>query len=479
MKIINNIPALQGLNSFHYNNGLLNASAQKLSSGLRITKSADDVSGYAISNKIRTQVQGTKQANNNAMDGIAIVQTAEGSLEEVHDMLQRMRELAIQSANNTNVSIDRSQIQKEMDHLIAEINTITGNSEFNTMPLLKGGKPLAEAPFIVELKRTVDENGDEISDLTNNPRLARLDEYAQYKVQILNSATAEPGSGFTLDGVVFEYYDSDEGLYKGSAQPIDIKKARPDGSTSDVLHMYNITPGFKNFVFSEEGGEFKLTAKEKGSAGNYMVAHMGGTPTNNIKTQIGANAHQLLDLKLDAISSTTLGLMAPTGTPGYKEASNGGKPVSLPSYGGTPVTLPLNNTEMSPSSFKFENDESNNAVNFASAVPLTSSNIEYSGLNVMDDDSIQFSIQAIDKAIAKVSKARSYIGAAQNRLQYTIEDLDVTEETMTETFSKIRDTDMAAEMTEFTRTDVLTQSAVSMLAKANELPSLVMQLLQN
>ncbi|ONI47981.1 hypothetical protein AN644_00340, partial [Candidatus Epulonipiscium fishelsonii] len=316
MKINNNIPALQGLNALHQNTGALNSSLEKLSSGLRINKAADDVAGMAISQKMKTQVQGLKQANNNAMDGISMIQTAEGSLNEVHDMLQRMRELSIQAANGTYGTSDREQIQKEIDHLISEINTTSRNTEFNTMPLLNGGTPVAEASFEIKLKRTVDENGVEIADLTSDPRLATLDEYAEYTVQILDSSAATAGTGFTLDGVVFEYYNSANGPYIGMAQPIDISQKEPLGSTSDVLKSYNDSPGFDNFVFKEDAGEFKLTAKEKGSIGNYMISSPGGIPQTNIGLQIGANANQLLEVKLGSMSSYELGLSAPPGTPG-------------------------------------------------------------------------------------------------------------------------------------------------------------------
>ncbi len=302
------------------------------------------------------------------------------------------------------------------------------------MPLLTGGEPLEEAPFTIELKRTVDEDGNEIADLTTDKRLATLDEYAQYKIQILDSSTADEGTGFTIDGVVFEYYDSANGPYTGTAQPIDISKKEPFGSTSDVLKAYNDSPGFDNFVFEEGGGEFTLTAKEKGSAGNYMVGHAGGTPATNIGIQIGANANQILDVELESMSSYVLGLSAPPGTPGYGDAANIEEGVGI---------------EMTRA-----------------------------GLDFTNEDSIHYAIDALDKAINKVSSIRSSLGAYQNRLEHTVENLGVSEANMTTSLSQIRDTDMAAEMAEYTRTNVLTQSATAMLAKANELPNTVLQLIQ-
>ncbi|ONI40674.1 hypothetical protein AN640_08445 [Candidatus Epulonipiscium fishelsonii] len=429
MKINSNIPALQGLNALHQNTGALNKSLEKLSSGLKINKAADDVAGMAISQKMRTQVQGLKQANDNAMDGISMIQTAEGSLNEVHDMLQRMRELAIQSANGTYGEVDRAQIQKEIDHLTSEINITAGNTEFNQMPLLNGGTPLAEVDgFKMELKRTVDKDGNQIADLeTDGLRLVTLDEYAQYEVTL---PTGPKGAGFTIDGVVFEFYDSSLAPYEGSAVPIDVNGV-DTGTTKDVLTNYDTSPGFDNFNFD---GSNIFTAKERGSKGNYMIAPNGGIPKTNINIQIGANANQLLEVRLESLSSQKLGLSASPGTPGYGAAANIEEGVGI--------------------------------------------DITRAGLDFTEEDSIHYAIGALDEAIDKVSSTRSALGAYQNRLEHTVENLGVSEENMTTSLSQIRDTDMAEEMAEYTRTNVLTQSATAMLSKANELPNTVLQLIQ-
>lgn len=454
MKINNNTPALQGLNAMHRNTGALNKSLEKLSSGLRINKAADDVAGMAISQKMRTQVQGLKQANNNAMDGISMIQTAEGSLNEVHDMLQRMRELSIQAANGTYGTDDREQIQKEIDHLISEINTTSRNTEFNTMPLLNGGDPITNSGFKMMLVGAIsDANEDGIIDVPNqegfvdfqtedldadevigesssfpgiydDARLATVKEKAVYKMT--NPPVPAVGAGFTIDGVAFEYYDIDQGPYTGTAVPIEM-----DDNLDVILTEYADSPGFDHFEFD---GKDIFTAKEKTSAGNYMVAYDGGVPPVNIGIQIGANANQLLEVKLGSLSSRELGLSAPPGTPGYGVAANIEEGIGV--------------------------------------------DMSQAGLNVTAEDDIHYSIAAIDFAIAKVSATRSSMGAYQNRLEHTVENLGVSEENMTMSLSQIQDTDMAAEMAEYTRTNVLTQSATAMLGKANELPNTVLQLIQ-
>ncbi|ONI47098.1 hypothetical protein AN644_01650, partial [Candidatus Epulonipiscium fishelsonii] len=349
---------------------------------------------------------------------------------------------------------DREQIQKEIDHLISEINTTSRNTEFNTMPLLNGGDPITNSGFKMMLVGAIsDQNEDGIIDdgegfvefatedldadgvtgesssfsgIYDDARLATVKEKAVYKMTPPDSANIIVGAGFTIDGVAFEYYDIDQGPYTGTAVPIEL-----EDNLDQILTEYADSPGFDHFEFD---GTDTFTAKEKTSAGNYMIAYDGATPPVNIGIQIGANANQLLEVKLGSLSSRELGLSAPPGTPGYGVAANIEEGIGI---------------EMSRA-----------------------------GLNLTEDDDIHYAIGAIDKAINKVSSTRSSMGAYQNRLEHTVENLGVSEENMTMSLSQIQDTDMAAEMAEYTRTNVLTQSATAMLSKANELPNTILQLIQ-
>ncbi|MFK3937726.1 flagellin [Alkalihalobacillus sp. NPDC078783] len=276
MKINNNIQALNAYRNLSQNQIHTSKNLEKLSSGLRINRAADDAAGLAISEKMRSQIRGLDMAERNALDGVSLMQTAEGAMQEVHSMLQRMRELAVQAANDTNDEFDRDQIQDEIDQLVKEIDSISTKTEFNSKKLL---------------------NGD----------------------------------------------------------------------------------------------------------------------LGTIKFQIGPNAEQSVDFTIPEMNAEKLGI----------------DEISVKDSEGT------------------------------------------SGNAAAED-----AIEKLDVAIANVSKNRSTLGAIQNRLEHTINNLQVTKENLTSSESRIRDADMALEMTEFTRNNILNQSATAMLAQANQLPQGVLQLLQ-
>ena len=270
MKINNNIQALNAYRNLSQNQIHTSKNLEKLSSGLRINRAADDAAGLAISEKMRSQIRGLDMAERNALDGVSLMQTAEGAMQEVHSMLQRMRELAVQAANDTNDSFDRAQIQDELDQLSSEIDSISEKTEFNSKKLLDGN----------------------------------------------------------LTGIQF---------------------------------------------------------------------------------QIGPNTGQSVSFDIPKMDSVEL---------------------------------------------------------------------ELTGLSVSTNALASSAIETLDKAIETVSKSRSTLGAIQNRLEHTINNLQVTKENLTSSESRIRDADMAKEMTEFTRNNILNQSATAMLAQANQLPQGVLQLLQ-
>ena len=276
MKINHNISALNAYRNLATNTTNTNKNLEKLSSGLRINKASDDAAGLAISEKMRSQIRGLNMAERNALDGVSLIQTAEGSLSSVHEMLQRMRELAVQSANGTFEDQDREAIQEEFNQLSQEIDRVSENTEFNELPLLNGSKG-------------------------------------------------------------------------GNGGPLELD-----------FH-------------------------------------------------IGANEGQTITLEIQKMSAEELGI---------------------------------------------------------------------DSLNVQSSDAAATAISKIDAAIAKVSAERSNLGAVQNRLEHTITNLQTMSENLTSAESRIRDVDMALEMTEFTKNTILNQAAQAMLAQANQLPQGVLQLLK-
>ena len=273
MIINNNIPALNTHRQMGINQNAMQKSMEKLSSGLRINRAGDDAAGLAISEKMRGQIRGLDQASRNAQDGVSLIQTAEGALNETHSILQRMRELAVQSSNDTNTDADRGELQKEVEALEKEINRIAGNTEFNTKKLL--------------------------------------------------------------------------------------------------------------------GGE-------------------AGTEVFNGKFHVGANAGQSIDLAIENMRASGLGI---------------------------------------------------------------------SGISISGQVSANNAISGINAAIETVSAQRSALGAVQNRLEHTIANLDNSSENLSAAESRIRDVDMAKEMMEMTKSNILSQASQSMLAQANQQPQSVLQLL--
>ncbi|UTR13017.1 flagellin [Evansella sp. LMS18] len=358
MKINNNIQALNAYRNLNQNQFHTSKNLEKLSSGLRINKAADDAAGLAISEKMRSQIRGLKQAERNSLDGISLIQTAEGAMQEIHAMLQRMRELAVQAANDTNQEADREQIQKEINQLEEEINSISKNTEFNTKKLLDTDDNTLKFQIGANTDQTISIT---IPKMDMQTLLAEKSNEAGDNSDPANDNTTDPASG--------------QGDEPGAADGEDGEGANAEASAFAILASE------ENNVDEEEINEDDGDAQEN-----------------------------------PAVDSN--------GTDGNDEGGSG-------------------------------------SVN---------------KIDVLEDPA--GAITRIDIAISNVSNARSTLGAAQNRLEHTINNLQITHENLTAAESRIRDADMALEMTEFTRNNILNQSATAMLAQANQLPQGVLQLLQ-
>lgn len=306
MRINHNIPALRTLNQLTHVNDKTAKTMERLSSGLRINRSSDDAAGMAIANKMDAQVRGLKQANRNAMDGISMIQTAEGALNETHAILQRMRELAVQASNGVYEEADLKKVQDEINELTSEINRIGNETEFNKKSLLKG------------------------------------------------EGAVDPATG--------------------------------------------------------------AAAKQE------------------VTLQVGANKDQTMKVELGDMRAEALGLVGTAGDPGFTA---------------TNTVVNGNNTTPNQAAVSVETQANAGAA-----------------------------IEKFDAAIEKVSEQRGKLGAFQNRLEHTVNNLSVSEENLTASMSRIQDADMAEEMSTFTQQNVLSQAATAILAQANQRPQQVLQLLQ-
>ena len=370
-------------------------STEKLSSGYRINRAADDAAGLSIPEKMRKQIRGLDQASTNAEDGVSCVQTAEGALTEVHSMLQRMNELSVQASNGTLSEDDRSNIQDEVDQLITEIDRVSETTKFNETYLLKG-----------------DEN----------------------KTKVTNKVFSSPQMGM-------------------------VKDAMADGSTLEVKTAMDNT-GKTVYTFTSgiaEGGTW---------AGKKVIAN-GGTAGAGEITVDDAKAAELTAMNSVITSyADEMGIGAIT----LKEGDN--------NVMSTSKTFTYNDA-LNVSLHVGADSSDNNKISM-NIESMSSDYLGIKGLKVSGKTYLQAtgSIDTISDAISKVSKQRSELGAVQNRLEHTINNLDNVAENTETAESRIRDTDMAEEMVNYSKNNILAQAGQSMLAQANQSNQGVLSLLQ-
>ncbi|MEE6134126.1 flagellin [Priestia aryabhattai] len=409
MRINHNIAALNTYRQFGNANAAQSKSMEKLSSGLAINKAGDNAAGLAISEKMRGQIRGLDQAGKNAQDSISMIQTAEGALNETHDILQRMRELAVQAGNDTNTGTDRGEIQKEINQLTSEINRIGNTTEFNNQKLLNatsgtqvGGSPAVPGTPATTIASATDMTAGGTNTASGEATISGTFTGAADETLTLQKTA----TGWSVDGGTSDVsLTGDTFTYKGMT--IDISAAKGDAATGDT--------------WTQD-----------------LTAAVAGTPATGAKsqftTQIGANENQTMTLEFEDMRAAALGITGTAGNAGFTTAAT--------------VT-----------------DGTNNTANEAA-------------LDVSSAENAGKAVTAIQSAIEKVSAERSKLGANQNRLEHTINNLATSSENLTAAESRIRDVDMAKEMMNQTKNSILSQAAQAMLAQANQQPQGVLQLLR-
>ena len=390
-------------------------STEKLSSGYKINRAADDAAGLSISEKMRKQIRGLTQASSNAQDGISAVQTAEGALNEVQDMLQRMNELAVKAANGTNSEDDRNYIQDEVNQLIKEIDRVSTTTKFNETYLLKGDDTV---------KFTATPTAGLATTLTDGSDTAQ----AEIKITIAaNSYKTEGGKSdvtFSLMGKNFsvrlEETDDNKTLATKLAKAMNENKI-----TDSNVGAFTAS--------ADDAGKITLTAAEKGKVADTTVIKDGakltaeGTGVLTLDLHVGADSTSDNQISVDIkqMSATVLGLKTGNSTTGD-----------------------------------------------------ATGDLDTLLVNGKDDKNARAAIDTIASALQEVSKQRSALGAAQNRLEHTISNLDNVVENTTSAESSIRDTDMATEMVKYSNNNILAQAGQAMLAQANQSNQGVLSLLQ-
>ena len=504
MVVQHNMQAMNANRMLNVTTSAQSKSTEKLSSGYRINRAADDAAGLTISEKMRKQIRGLDQASTNAQDGVSSVQTAEGALTEVHSMLQRMNELATQAANGTNSKdSDRQAIQDEIDQLTTEIDRVSETTKFNETYLLKGEagtKTINMKAHDAGLKGTLTDNGDGT---------------ATFVMDTLNAGdkVSIGGKNYTIGGT------SDDLESAFGKNGLDIDTKHQDISVNGTTYKY-----------------YDATVKTKDSktitAGYYSadpstLADQAAATATGVNGQVTAN---LAALKTNAPAGSTITVGTKTVTLMKDDGKKGGtasdgiddtdttviskkKAYELASkellkanqigdtkgsakvgVGNTTTAIDLKN---GTGTFQIQTGSAEVANSLAFSLhvgadadmtnkiqvnidAMDSASLGIKGLNVKDDsgNAATYAVDAISDAISKVSSQRSSLGAVQNRLEHTINNLDNVVENTTTAESRIRDTDMAEEMVNYSKNNILAQAGQSMLAQANQSNQGVLSLLQ-
>ena len=389
MIINHNMNALNAHRNMGVNNTAAGKSMEKLSSGLRINRAGDDAAGLAISEKMRGQIRGLTQASRNSADGISMIQTAEGALNETTNILQRMRELAVQASNDTNTTSDRNEIQKEINALTEEVDRIANNTEFNTQKLLNGNKNGVGGEVV---------------------NAAVTAQKGKFEVTINN---VDDNKEITIDGVSMTITDKD-----------DLKN--------------ELTTKFNNYEF---------TVTNDGATGKKIViTQKAGEETDKESMKISYEG------KAQVVTVKDVGIAAKD-----EELSDGKAHIQVGANSNQSMKIEIGDMRAKALNIVDERGDS---------------------LSVLSAEDANKAITAFDAALNEVSSQRANLGAVQNRLEYTISNLDNTAENLTSAESTLRDVDMAKEMMEYSKNNILNQAAQAMISQANQQPQNVLQLLR-
>ena len=563
MIINHNMNALNAHRNMGVNNTNAGKSMEKLSSGLRINRAGDDAAGLAISEKMRGQIRGLTQASRNASDGISLVQTAEGALNETTNILQRMREISVQSANSTNTETDRAALQEELNQLTTEINRIGNTTEFNTQKLLNGGAGSSSTSNITDAASAKVETGNwTAKDITVANNTTIKVDGTTFDISSVVKQNWN-GNNKTIDNFISELKEVKAGETKLS-DVVDITKVSTGGNTNklvftakstgksssvqistdqnDVAEMFgyaNVTNlkdsangEGNNATIQKHGleGNTALTQKTNVNKGDSFKVKVGSesevtvkfdstktydfanTDTNvaqaareeyvkdvNVALQKAGLSDKVEaslsnDNKLQLISKNGKDIKVTDGSVGEINtnstvknvnqvvgagAQGAGFEVNLQIGANSGQAMNLSIGDMRASALGITGNtgqagfsSTNNVTNGTDTISTEAS------LDITSATNASKAITAIDSAMEKVSSERAKLGAVQNRLEYTISNLDNTAENLTSAESTLRDVDMAKEMMEYSKNNILSQAAQSMISQANQQPQNVLQLLR-
>ena len=474
-----NIASLNSQRNLGASQTALSTSLQRLSSGLRINSAKDDAAGLAISERFTSQIRGLDQARRNANDGISLLQTAEGSLQSTGDILQRIRELSVQSANATNSAGDRKAIQQEVGQLLSEADRISQTSEFNGLKLLDGS--FGSASFQVGANagqtiqattanfRTNNYGNNEVG--TSAPTTAVGLQYTpgSFTIQGLQSATVAVSSGDTAQILATNINGASEKTgVTATAKTEESATFIAGGVYSLAVTSDNSTAANVAFTVGNPLNATTLAASVSAfndvSASTGVTAKLNSTNNGLILTNAAGNNITLVNGSTDV--AHTVSAAAIDG------AGNVGTPFAIAGSGGTGTTMGYISLN-SDKGFSIGGVTGTNAITAKGSTLNAVSGIDVSSVKGASD-----ALKVLDSALASVNSQRATFGALQSRFETAVTSLQSTSENLSASRSRIQDTDFAAETAKLTRGQILQQAGTAMLAQANSLPNGVLSLLQ-
>ncbi len=463
MRLNHNALAYTANNNLNAINNNLTKSMQRLSSGYKVNKSSDDPAAKAISQRMEAQIRGLSKAVDNSNDGISLIQTAEGALDEVHSILARIRELAVRGANEVYEEVDRDAMQDEIRQLQEELDRISESTEFNGRKLLNG--ELNKKGYVDTDGLSIVEIGGDIEPGEYGITVKATGTQAKTNLTVLAGGTVitkEQAGTVTINGLEVRVEEGDTS---------DDVNEKIRNAAAKIGIDYNITTG--ELVSQQSGKSQSITVK---ATSDDLRALLGtDQPTvygTDAKAEFMTDNGKRIGFADTATIDTDGNRITVTDKNGFKMVYDAQLDSPTGGIGDATVTV----LSAGPMVIQIGNNEGQTLnVNISKT---TAESLEINHINVYTNAYASEAIERVDDAVAKISGIRSALGAYQNRLDHTVNNLETADENLTSAVSRIRDTDMAEEITEYTQQNVLSQSALQMLIKSNARPEGLLQLFQ-
>lgn len=461
LSVVSNLSAMNAQRQFNITGDTIRKSTEKLSSGYKINRAADDAAGLTISEKMRSLIRGMNQGSDNIQDGISVMQIADGALAEVHGMLHRMTELSIKAANGTNTAADRQAIQSEINELSAEITRIGETTTFNTMRILDNGKSEPDAESAAELVKCKS---------ADKGFMGESYEYggSYYPAAILDFSSLNESRIKQLDDKSFSFVC---GFGCGETFKFTFKEGTESGKTADTINsesrgtQHNFYVGTSGISDGAALAQKLYQTVVDNPIGGHSGQYLGGEYVSHAASFVNLGGG-----KLAVVQGQSL--------PTAEQAANYYPVSGSTTKGKMDCSEITNSDENLVNRFRIQCSNIVDDCEYIETYRMNSKVLGVDHVDVSTEGAARGSIIKIERALAKVSEHRSAYGAFQNRLEHSYDNNNNKAENMTAAESRIRDTDMSAEMMKLTTANILSQAGSAMLSQTMQNPQSVLSLLQ-